>query len=199
MSMNKVIAIMCFVAVFSCTGYADVLDDYFSSPKPTPAPVASPEPVAVKPATVEAVAVKPPATSEATKIITLEASVTPEVKAVPVIIKKTVKYPVASSEDMFSYFMNNKKLSKYMKKVMAGRADTGMNSDMLSMIYGEPYRKVEKQLKKNNIEVWVIDNSEKNPEDRSYTIIGLKDDKVVSMDNHSATHDADKTINDLSR
>lgn len=114
--------------------------------------------------------------------------------------EKKGKYPVASIDKINEYFRSHKELiRKYMCKVISGNPKIGMNSDMLALTYGEPVKKINKKANESIVEVWVVQNENKESKEASYTIIGLKDDIVVAFDSHSKDQDPGKIFTEMSK
>ena len=152
------------------------------------------------------VQILPPVTAAAVSTqeqkLSTETAASPEVlpiAAAPVVEKKTAR-SVASIQTIVEYFGENEKLARaFMKKVLAGKPEIGMNSEMLSLIYGDPLRKIQRKVKDDIVEIWVIENCKPNEKERSYTVIGLKNDKVLSIDNYSKDADVEKMIKEMTK
>ena len=191
-----------------CPAFADF--SFFDTPV-TPAPT-----VQAAPATPETTAVSTPVTSVgsasavatssatsltpapavATAVSTSTAAATAETQQQPVVVPVVVKkYPVASVDMINEYSKSHKKLSKDMLMgLLAGKVKMGMDTDAVKLIYGDPYRSLDRMDSKDRPVSVLIFNI--GPGDNC-TIVGVKNGKVVAFDTNCSAKDADSMVEQL--
>ena len=190
--MKKILLAVIFLIFAGSLAAADQIISIGLTPSSATTPTQVSAPTGVVNTAPVAITPSQTATTGATALLTNEgSSATSDATFV-----KNGKYPVASIEKINEYFkFHDKFIKDYMAKVIAGDPIIGMNREMLALIYGDPLRQVEKKIKNNVIEVWVMEGNDPG----TYILIGLKDHKVEMIDDYSASKDPSGMLKELSK